>query len=106
MWVFVLVLAVCAVVVAGVLFYWARPIMTGVVQVRFPAGDTVAVPLNNRRALRQAAGSGTVSVRGLREGTEAKMQVTWTDNGIEDTNIVSRGSSVTMRSVVFRHQEL
>jgi hypothetical protein len=47
-----------------------------------------------------------VSVRGLRAGAEAKMQVTWTDGGLEDTNVVSRGSSVTMRSVVFRHQEL
>ena len=106
MWVVVLVLAVGAVVITGIRYYWARPIMTGVVQVRFPAGETVPVHLTNRRVVTQAAGPGTVTVRGLRAGTESKMRLAWSDGSFADTNVMSRGGSVTMRSVVFRHQDL
>ncbi|WP_250030731.1 hypothetical protein [Paractinoplanes maris] len=106
MWLAVLVVAVAVVVVTGTRFYWARPTMTGVVQVRFPAGDTVPVHLAGRRAVKRRAGPGTVTVHGLREGTEPKMRVSWTDRGSQDSYVVSRGGSVTMRSIEFRHREL
>ncbi|MEV4351094.1 hypothetical protein AB0J83_42095 [Actinoplanes sp. NPDC049596] len=102
-WVVVLVAVVCVVVVVGVTYYWNRPIMTGVLEVRLRSGETHSVRLHNKRSVKAKVGDGTVTVRGHRDGTDAKMEVSWARQAAPQSAVLSRGGSVAINSVRFQH---